>query len=96
MQAHLTESAQKLANTILWVLGLHGQLGPGSAWEVFRGRFQRDYLLSIAQTIAGGTSEIQRELLPAEVWDCPEDNQVKSWQRSNPSPDILAGNLEER
>ena len=59
----LTESAQKLANTILWVLGLHGQLGPGSAWEVFRGRFQRDYLLSISQTIAGGTSEIQRGII---------------------------------
>ena len=59
----LTESAQKLANTILWVLGLHGQLGPGSAWEVSKGRFQRDYLLSISQTIAGGTSEIQRGII---------------------------------
>ena len=50
----LTESAQRLANTIMWVLGLHGQLGVGSAWEVFKGRFQREYLLSRSQTIAGG------------------------------------------
>ena len=59
----LTESAQRLANTILWVLGLHGQIGPDSAWETFKGRFQRDYLLSVSSTIAGGTSEIQRGII---------------------------------
>lgn len=59
----LTESAQRLASTIMWALGLHGQLGVGSSWEVFKGRFQREYLLSRSQTIAGGTSEIQRGII---------------------------------
>ena len=59
----LTESAQSLANTILWALGLHGQLGPGSAREVLKGRFQSEYLQTVSATIAGGTSEIQRGII---------------------------------
>lgn len=59
----LTESSQKLANTVLSVLGLFGQLGRGYSGDVFKGRFQREYLLSRSQTIAGGTSEIQRGII---------------------------------
>ena len=59
----LTESAQSLANTILWALGLHGQLGSGSGREVLKGRFQSEYLQTVSATIAGGTSEIQRGII---------------------------------
>jgi alkylation response protein AidB-like acyl-CoA dehydrogenase len=59
----LTESAQSLANTILWALGLHGQLGSGSGRAVLKGRFQSEYLQTVSATIAGGTSEIQRGII---------------------------------
>ncbi len=59
----LTESAQRLARTVLWVLGLYGQLANASKGTVLKGKFERDYLLSVAATIAGGTSEIQRTII---------------------------------
>ena len=59
----ITESSQRLARTILWVLGLYGQLASDSKGAVSKGKFERDYLLSVAATIAGGTSEIQRTII---------------------------------
>ena len=59
----LTESSQRLARTVLWVLGLYGQLANDSKGTVLKGKFERDYLLSVAATIAGGTSEIQRTII---------------------------------
>ena len=59
----ITESSQRLARTVLWVLGLYGQLASDSKGAVSKGKFERDYLLSVAATIAGGTSEIQRTII---------------------------------
>ncbi|MCH9035775.1 MAG: acyl-CoA dehydrogenase family protein [Chloroflexi bacterium] len=59
----ITESSQRLARTVLWVLGLYGQLAGNSKGAVSKGKFERDYLLSVAATIAGGTSEIQRTII---------------------------------
>ena len=43
-------------------LGLEGQVqdGPGA---VRHGRYTRDYLANVSATIAGGTSEIQRNVI---------------------------------
>lgn len=59
----LTELSQRTARTALRVLGLDGLLTPESVRAVARGRFGLLYLLSVASTIAGGTSEVQRMII---------------------------------
>ncbi len=58
-----SEYTQRLARTGLNMLGLYGQLHPRSPHARLQGRFERQYLLSIGSTIAGGTSEIQRNII---------------------------------
>ena len=50
-------------------LGLEGQVqdGPGS---VRHGRYTRDYLANVSATIAGGTSEIQRNVIATRGCGC--------------------------
>ncbi|MGK2965037.1 MAG: acyl-CoA dehydrogenase family protein, partial [Tepidiformaceae bacterium] len=55
--------AIKVANTGLNLLGTHGQLSAGSKWERLHGRLATSYLLSVSGPIAGGTSEIQRNII---------------------------------
>jgi alkylation response protein AidB-like acyl-CoA dehydrogenase len=45
------------------VLGLAGQVEPGSRWAPLQGRIERTYLAGLSYTIAGGTSEIQRNII---------------------------------
>jgi alkylation response protein AidB-like acyl-CoA dehydrogenase len=58
-----SEYGQRLARAGLRLLGLHGQLEPGSPHARLRGRFERSYLTSVGSTIAAGTSEIQRNII---------------------------------
>ena len=58
-----TEMQQRLAATGLRMLGLYGQLGPGSKWAPLHGRLARSYLTSYSATLASGTSEIQRNII---------------------------------
>ncbi|HXF50277.1 MAG TPA: acyl-CoA dehydrogenase family protein [Dehalococcoidia bacterium] len=58
-----SEYTQRLARTGLNLLGLYGQLHPRSPYAKLRGRFERQYLISVGSTIAGGTSEIQRNII---------------------------------
>ncbi len=69
---YASELAQRVARTGLKVLGLYGLLdrdrkaSPDAAanrWAPLRGRLMRNYLWSVAATIAGGTSEIQRNII---------------------------------
>ena len=45
------------------VLGMYGQLDPDSKWAPIRGRFEKGYMLVGANTVAAGTSEIQRNII---------------------------------
>ena len=45
------------------VLGMYGQLDPESKWAPIRGRFEKGYMLVGANTVAAGTSEIQRNII---------------------------------
>jgi alkylation response protein AidB-like acyl-CoA dehydrogenase len=45
------------------LLGLYGQLHPRSKYSYLRGRIERYYQLSVAETIGGGTSEIMRNII---------------------------------
>ncbi len=58
-----SELAQRLANAGVRLLGLGGQLAPGSPWAPLQGSFQTLYLNAAGLTIAAGTSEVQRNII---------------------------------
>ena len=58
-----SELAQRLANAGMQIMGLGGQLAPGSPWVPLRGSFETLYLSAAALTIAAGTSEVQRNII---------------------------------
>jgi len=58
-----TELGQRVARTAMRLLGQFGPIEEGSSWAPAAGRFSRFYLLSVASTIAGGTSEVQRMII---------------------------------
>jgi len=57
-----SELGQRLAGTGMELLGLHGQLHPKSKHAKLKGWVERYYQLSVAETIAGGTSEVMRSV----------------------------------
>lgn len=57
------EVSQKMARTMCDVLGLYGQLEPDSPFAPLAGRVQRAWIYAITSTIAGGTSEIMRNII---------------------------------
>lgn len=58
-----TELQQHLTETGMQMLGLHGQLEPGSKHAPLQGRIEHMYLTNVSETIAAGTSEIQRNII---------------------------------
>ena len=58
-----TELTQRIARTGIHLIGHYGVLDRGSKWAPLRGRLGRMYLMSVSATIAGGTSEIQRNII---------------------------------
>lgn len=54
---------QRVARTGMGVLGLSSQFLEGSQWAKVQGRIARVCLYSLGRTIAGGTSEIQRNII---------------------------------
>jgi alkylation response protein AidB-like acyl-CoA dehydrogenase len=58
-----SELAQRLAQTGMRVLGLSGQLAPGSPYAALRGAIETLYLNAAGLTVAAGTSEIQRNII---------------------------------
>jgi len=58
-----SELDQRLARAGMELLGLYGQLHPRSRWARLKGRVERHYLVSVASTIGGGTSEIMRNVI---------------------------------
>jgi alkylation response protein AidB-like acyl-CoA dehydrogenase len=61
VKTFVSELNQRIFNTGVKVLGLHGVLRSDDAPE--GGRYPRGYLESVGSTIAGGTSEIQRNII---------------------------------
>jgi alkylation response protein AidB-like acyl-CoA dehydrogenase len=66
-----SELNQRIARTGMKVLGLYGQLFGEDA--PMRGRYESSYLTSLASTIAGGTSEIQRNIIATRGLGLPRD-----------------------
>ena len=60
---YATELAQRITRTGLRLLGPFGIIHEGPRWAALQGRYARMYLMSVASTIAGGTSEVQRLII---------------------------------
>jgi alkylation response protein AidB-like acyl-CoA dehydrogenase len=68
-----SELAQRIAKTGIHLAGLHGQLGPGSAYAPLMGRIERMYRIQVGSTLAGGTSEIQRNIIAQRGLGLPRE-----------------------
>jgi alkylation response protein AidB-like acyl-CoA dehydrogenase len=59
-----TELTQRIYRTSMKLTGLYGQIWDReSDWAPAEGQFARSYVSSVSATIAGGTSEIQRNII---------------------------------
>ena len=58
-----TELQQHVSETGMQMLGMHGQLEPGSKHAPLEGKIEHMYLTAVSQTIQAGTSEIQRNII---------------------------------
>ena len=58
-----SEMMQRLYRLGVQILGMYGQLGPGSKWAPMQGRIENLYMRSAGGTVAAGTSEIQRNVI---------------------------------
>ncbi|MFN0146178.1 MAG: acyl-CoA dehydrogenase family protein [Dehalococcoidia bacterium] len=63
LKLFLSELDQRIAQLGLRILGTHGALMPGSPVAKLRGQFALTYLTTVPRTIAGGTSEVQRNII---------------------------------
>jgi alkylation response protein AidB-like acyl-CoA dehydrogenase len=67
-----SETAQRLFEVAMEVLGPQGQLVKGSKWAVDSGHWSYQFLRSRADTVAGGTSEILRNIIGERVLGLPK------------------------
>jgi alkylation response protein AidB-like acyl-CoA dehydrogenase len=58
-----SETQQRTTSTALEVLGLYGQLRPGSRWAPLKGQVPEGWMHAFSTTIAAGTSEVQRNII---------------------------------
>jgi alkylation response protein AidB-like acyl-CoA dehydrogenase len=58
-----SELGQRVANAALDMMGPAGQLKPGTPGAPLDGRFERSYRYTVVDTIGGGTSEIQKNII---------------------------------
>ncbi len=63
LKLFLSELDQRIANAGLHALGMAGALMPGSPYAKLQAQFALTYLTTVPRTIAGGTSEIQRNII---------------------------------
>ena len=58
-----SELGQRVANAALDMIGPSGQLKPATPGAPVAGRFERSYRYTVVDTIGGGTSEIQKNII---------------------------------
>jgi hypothetical protein len=68
----MNEAAKRLANTALDLLGHEGERRPGDPGAPLGGRFERSYRYTVVDTIGGGTSEIQKNIVARRGLGLPQ------------------------
>ncbi|NQT48057.1 MAG: acyl-CoA dehydrogenase family protein [Chloroflexi bacterium] len=58
-----SEQILRVVGGCLQIMGLYGQLWPGSKWAPVRGRMQRELEVLVQITFAGGTNEVLRDIM---------------------------------
>jgi alkylation response protein AidB-like acyl-CoA dehydrogenase len=71
MKLFTTELSQRFSETGIDLLGLYGELWEGSARAPDHGRWAYQFLYDRSMTIAGGTSEVQRNIVAQRVLGLP-------------------------
>ncbi len=71
-----SELSQRLMLLGMRLQGLYGQLGPGSPRAMMDGRVLPNFLESAANTIRGGTSEVQRNIIATRGLGLPRGRAV--------------------
>jgi alkylation response protein AidB-like acyl-CoA dehydrogenase len=69
----MTELSQRVADGALDIMGPSGQLKPGVADAPVGGRFERSYRYTVVDTIGGGTSEIQKNIIARRGLGLPKN-----------------------
>jgi alkylation response protein AidB-like acyl-CoA dehydrogenase len=79
VKIYAAELNQRTYNTAIKIFGMYGQLERGDKggvterYAINKGRFARTYLQAVASTIAGGTSEINRNIIATRGLGLPRD-----------------------
>ena len=71
MKLFTTELSQRFSETGVDLLGPYGALWEGSARTPDHGRWAYQFLYDRSMTIAGGTSEVQRNIVAQRVLGLP-------------------------
>jgi alkylation response protein AidB-like acyl-CoA dehydrogenase len=72
-KAFMTELGQRVANHALDIMGAAGQLRAGEPEAPLGGRFERSYRYTVVDTIGGGTSEIQKNVIARRGLGLPQN-----------------------
>ena len=70
---YMTELSQRVADTALDLMGASGQLKPGVEGAPVNGRFERSYRYTVVDTIGGGASEIQKNIIARRALGLPRN-----------------------
>jgi len=70
-KAYSAELIQRMYNTWVDIMGLFGQLQPGSKWAPLNGRIERQHRRSVIESIYRGTNEIMRVIIAARGLELP-------------------------
>ena len=69
----MNESGQRAANAALDIMGSDGVLRPDSGEAPIEGRFERSYRYTVVDTIGGGASEIQKNIIATRGLGLPRN-----------------------
>ena len=66
-----SETLQRVTESALKILGPYGSLGREDKWAPLRGRIQEHWMISFSHKLAGGTSEVQRNIVDGRGLELP-------------------------